>query len=93
MDYKKVFDQYLLMVNRLIPKPAAVPVIGVDIGTSSIKAVELGQSAKGFEIRHWAIEPLVGQDVKSALKKIGERMHFNNQLLVSAVSGKGTLIR
>ena len=93
MDYKKLFDQYLLMVNHLIPKPAAVPVIGIDIGTSSIKAVELGKSAKGFEIRHWAIEPLGGNDVKSALKKIGERMHFNNQLLVSAVSGKGTLIR
>ena len=93
MDYKKFFDQYLLLVNRLIPKPAAPPVIGIDIGTSSIKAVELGQSVGGLEIRHWAIEPLAGNDIKSALKKIGERLHFNNQLLVSAVSGKGTLIR
>ena len=79
MDYKKLFDQYLLFVNRLIPKPAAPPVIGIDIGTSSIKAVELGQSARGLEIRHWAIEPLAGNDTKSALKKIGERLHFNDQ--------------
>jgi Tfp pilus assembly PilM family ATPase len=57
------------LVNRLIPKPAASPVIGIDIGTSSIKAVELGQVAGGLEIRHWAIEPLVGNDTKSALKK------------------------
>ncbi len=93
MDYKKLFDQYLMLVNRLIPKPAAPPVIGIDIGTSSIKAVELGQAAGGFEIRHWAIEPLAGNDTKSALKKIAERLHFNNQLLVSSVFGKGTLIR
>ncbi len=93
MNYKKLFDQYLLFVNRLIPKPAAVPVIGIDIGTSSIKAVELEQAAGGFEIRHWAIEPVAGNDIKSALKKIAERLHFNNQILVSSVFGKGTLIR
>jgi len=93
MDYKKLFDQYLVLVNRLIPKPVAPPVIGIDIGTSSIKAVELGHSAGGFEVRHWAIEPLVGNDAKSALKKIGERLHFDQQHLVSSVFGKGTLIR
>ncbi len=93
MDYKKLFDQYLSLVNRLILKPFVPPVIGIDIGTSSIKAVELGLAAGGIEIRHWAIEPLAGNDTKSALKKIGECLHFNNQLLVSAVFGKGTLIR
>ena len=55
--------------------------------------MELGQAAGGLEIRHWAIEPLAGNDTKSALKKISERLHFNNQLLVSSVFGKGTLIR
>jgi len=93
MDYKNLFNQYLLLVNRFIPKPAAAPVIGIDIGTSSIKAVELGQGAGGLEIRHWDIEPLTGNDIKGALKKIHERLHINDQLLVSAVSGKGTLIR
>ncbi len=93
MDYKKLFDQYVLLVNRLIPKPAASPIIGIDIGTSSIKAVELGSTAGGLEVRHWAIEPLVGNDTKTALKKIGERLHFDHQTLVSSVFGKGTLIR
>jgi len=93
MDSKQLFDQYLLLVNRLIPKPLPLPVIGIDIGTSSIKAVELGQTANGLEIRHWAIEPLVGTDTKTALKKIGERLRLNNQVLVSSVFGKGTLIR
>ncbi len=93
MDYKKLFDQYLLLVNRLMPKPPLPPVIGIDIGTSSIKAVELARAAGGVEVRHWAIEPLTGTDTKSALKKIGERLRFNGQTLVCAVFGKGTLIR
>jgi len=93
MGYKKAFDQYIILVNKLIPKPSAPPVIGIDIGTSSIKAVELGHGANGFEIRHWAIESLAGNDTKGALKKIAERLHFNNQSLVCSVFGKGTLIR
>jgi type IV pilus assembly protein PilM len=93
MDYKKLFDQYILLVNRFIPKPAVLPVIGIDIGTSTVKAVELGQNAGVLEIRHWAIEPLVANDTKSALKKICERMHFEDQFLVTSVFGKGTLIR
>ena len=93
MVQKNLFDQYLSLVNRLIPKPPISPVIGIDIGTSSIKAVEMGQSAAGFEIRHWTIEPLGGNDPKTVLKKIAERLHFSNQLLVSSVFGKGTLIR
>jgi len=93
MDYKKLFNQYILLVNRLIPKPAPLPVIGIDIGTSSIKAIELAQVAGALEITHWAIEPLVGNDAKAALKKISEKLHFKNQQLVCSVSGKGTLIR
>ena len=93
MENKTLFDRYLVLVNQLIPKPAAPPTIGIDIGTSSIKAVELGQAAGILEVRHWAIEPLGGNDTKTTLKKISERLHFNNQLLVCAVFGKGTLIR
>jgi len=93
MDHKKLFGQYLSLVNRLIPKPAALPVIGIDIGSTLVKAVEIGQTAGVFEIRRWAIEPLAGSDAKSALKKIGDRLRFNDQLLVSSVFGKGTLIR
>jgi len=93
MDYQNIFKQYLTIVNSIIPKPAPPPVIGIDIGTSSIKAIELGQTSSGLEIRHWAIESLVGADTKAALKKIGDRLHLNNQQLVSSIFGKGTLIR
>lgn len=87
-----MFDQYLTLVKGVIPKAPVPAVIGIDIGTFSIKAVELGQTASGVEVRHWATEP-VGQDPKAALKKISERLRFNGQLLASSVFGKGTLIR
>ncbi|MDE1919895.1 MAG: type IV pilus assembly protein PilM [Candidatus Omnitrophica bacterium] len=94
MDFKKLFEQYLLFVNRLIPQPPAVAVIGIDIGASAVKAVELGPAAGGgSEIRHWAVETLEAQGAPAALKKAVERLHWSNQLLVSSVSGKGTLMR
>jgi type IV pilus assembly protein PilM len=93
MDYKKLFNQYFVLVNSLIPKPPALPVIGIDIGTFAIKAVEMVQAAGGYEIRQWAIEPLAGKDAKSALNKIKDQLRCNNQLVVSAVFGKGTLVR
>lgn len=93
MDFKNLFDQYLTLIGRFLPKPAAVPIIGIDIGASSIKALETETSAGKTEIRRWALEPVVGNDSISALKKIAERMHFSNQVLVCALYGKGSLIR
>jgi len=84
---------YLQFVNSLIPKAPTPAVIGIDIGTSAVKAVELIQSPSAVDIRHWAIEPLAGNDARTALKKIGERLQFGNQQLICAVFGKGTLIR
>ena len=93
MDFQGIFNQYLALVNRMIPKPAPAPVVGIDIGTSSIKAVEVGSSAGGVEVRRWAIEPVAGADALSALKKVVQRIHLEDQMLVASVSGKGSLIR
>ena len=93
MNFKNLFDQYLALINRLVPKPAALPVVGIDIGTSFVKAVEVETLAGKTDIRRWAIEPIAGGDSKAALKKVVERLHLNDQVLVSAVSGKGSLLR
>jgi len=93
MDYKKFFHGYLQFINSIVPKPAAPPNVGIDIGTSSVKAVELGQSSGTQEIRRWAIEPLGGNDPKTALKKLAERLRLTNQQLATSIFGKGTLIR
>ena len=88
LDSENFFDQYLSLVNRLIPKASAPPVIGIDIGTSSIKVSGIRPCRQVMVLRyaagpsnHWP-----GNDTKAAAKKkIGERLHFTNQVLVSAV--------
>ena len=93
MDFKELFPRYLAWVNRLLLKKDQSPVVGIDIGTSSIKAVEVAFSTGGMEIRRWAIEPLGGQNAASALKKIVERLPLGKPLLASSLSGKGSLVR
>jgi len=93
MDFKKLFSQYLALINRFVPQAVVPPVVGIDVGTHAIKAVEVETSAGKISIRRWAVEPVGANDSKSALKKIVERLHLSDQILVSSVSGKGSLIR
>jgi type IV pilus assembly protein PilM len=93
MTFKELFDQYLLLVSRLIPKPSTPAVIGIDIGSSSIKALEVNQSDGVYEVRRWAVEPLAGNDIKTSLEKIARQLVFDNQILVTSLFGKGSLIR
>lgn len=93
MNLELLFNKYLILLNKVLPKPPQKSVVGLDIGTSSIKAVEIGYSQDSFEIRNWALEPIEGEDAKTALKKIFSRMNIKDQIPVASVSGKGTLIR
>ncbi|MBI3314963.1 MAG: pilus assembly protein PilM [Candidatus Omnitrophica bacterium] len=100
MDFKSLFNQYLEVINRFVPRPQQVPVLGIDIGTSTVRAVEIGRAGPaiggagaGFEIRLWALEGIQGGDVKAALSRLLEKIHYTGQTLVTSVSGKGTLIR
>lgn len=93
MTFKELFDQYLIFVNRLIPRSPAPAIIGIDIGSSSIKALEVNQENGGIKVHRWVVEPLAGSDIKAALKKIAGGLVLENQLLVSSLFGKGSLIR
>ena len=93
MGLKSLFNQYLNIVNRFIPRPKLPPVLGIDIGSSMIKAVEIGPTSVGYEILLWAIEPIRDGDVKNALSQLLKNIQYAGQTLVTSVSGKGTLIR
>ena len=94
LDVPKFLNAYLTFVNRMVPKPARDPVIGIDIGTSAIKAVVIAVNADGIlELNSWAIERIEGGDVKAALSVVLKRVGFTSQVPVTSVSGKGTLIR
>ena len=93
MDFKSLFNRYLEVIARFVPRPQQSPVLGIDIGTGTVRAVEIGPAGVGFEIRLWALEEIQGGDVKAALSQLIKKIHYAGQTLVTSVSGKGTLIR
>ena len=93
MDFQLLFNNYLKFVYKVLPKPQMPIVIGFDIGTSAVKAVEMKYSGDAFEVLNWAFEPIEGTSAAPALKRLCSRMNIKDQIRVASVSGKGTLIR
>ncbi len=93
MSSTSLFNKYLQIISHLLPKPPLVSVVGFDIGTSSVKAVEMLCSEDTIEIKSWAHELIVGGDALTALKRLNSRLNVKDPIRVASVSGKGTLIR
>ncbi len=94
MNWRPAFPPFFKLINRILPaKSSQAPVVGFDIGTHFIKAIEIGPLGNSFEIHRWTLEPAEGADTLSALKRAASCMSMKNQIPVASVSGKGTLIR
>jgi type IV pilus assembly protein PilM len=92
MSFQLFLNNYLNFVSNLLPQSRKT-VVGFDIGTSSVKAVEMAYAKDSFEIQSWAVEPIEGGDAATALRRLYSRMNIKDQIPVASVSGKGTLIR
>jgi len=78
--------------------------VGLDIGSSSVKAVELKQSKQGYELVALGMEPL-GQDivvdgaimdapaVAMAINKIFEGQKFTSKNVSTSVSGHSVIVK
>lgn len=93
LNFNELFNSYLSIVTRLVPKPPALPVIGIDIGTSTIKAAVITPSGNELELTAWDLERIESSDIKGALTRLLVRVPWAGKVPVIAVSGKGTLIR
>jgi len=93
MNWQSFFQNYSHLIKKFLPGLRPTSTIGFDVGTSSVKAVEINFQEDSFDLRHWAIEPVEGSDTKTALKRLFDRMNIKSQIPVASVSGKGTLIR
>lgn len=80
------------------------PLVGLDIGASSIKAVQLKRSGKGYELQHLGIAPLrpetivdgviMDQEtVVSAIKEIYAANQIKTQDVAVAVSGHSVIVK
>lgn len=93
MNVNNLFTNYINIVNRFISKQSYAPVLGIDIGTGTVKAVVISKVAGAIELNAWAIVPILNNDIKTAISDALGKVKYSHQTVVSAVSGKGTLIR
>ena len=83
---------------------AAKSIVGLDIGSSSIKAVELKKSRNGVEVAHMAMEPLSSDivvdsmivdsgSVASAITKIFSESGIKTLAVATSVSGHSVIVK
>ncbi|MBF0123362.1 MAG: type IV pilus assembly protein PilM [Candidatus Omnitrophica bacterium] len=88
-------ENYFKLIKRALPSDRQGSFIGLDMGLMSFRAIELVRRQSGFEILRWKIEPFDGVNEKAALSKILSSFEIdkNPRPVLTAVSGRGTLIR
>lgn len=80
------------------------PVVGLDIGSSSVKAVELKKSRHGYELANVGLEPLSPETVadgaiidaiavSSAIDRIYTARNIKNRNVATSVSGHSVIIK
>jgi type IV pilus assembly protein PilM len=80
------------------------PLVGLDIGSSSVKAVELTKSKKGYQLTGFAVEPLVPDAVvdgaimdapvvAAAIKRIFTSGRFKPKAVATGISGHSVIVK
>ncbi|MDP2653798.1 MAG: type IV pilus assembly protein PilM [Candidatus Omnitrophota bacterium] len=67
--------------------------MGIDLGDSAVKLVEVRKKGEKYELTGWAIEPVSQGNIKDAIKNILSKVKAPGKAPFTAVHGKGTLIR
>ena len=58
------------MLRRLVDRVARAPLIGVDLGSSDIKVVELARSGEQIVLERCAVAPVNGEGPSDVLKRL-----------------------
>jgi len=80
------------------------PLVGLDIGSSSIKAVELKSSKQGYELVSFGLEPLAqdtvvdgaimdAPQVAAAISKIFDAQRIKTKSVATSVSGHSVIVK
>ena len=80
------------------------PVVGLDVGSSAVRAVELSKSKNGYQITGFAYEPLApdsvvdgaimdSRGVASAIKRILGSGDFRSKRTAASVSGHSVIVK
>jgi type IV pilus assembly protein PilM len=70
------------------------PLVGLDIGSKWIKAVELVPTDEGMALTNYMVEEIQGgTDIKEILKNLFHKSSFQAKKVVTAVSGRSVIVR
>ncbi|HBO97608.1 MAG TPA: hypothetical protein DE315_05030 [Candidatus Omnitrophica bacterium] len=86
-------NKYFGLIKRFISAKEEGSSVGLDIGNSDCKFVQIEKSGEAFQLLHWGIEPVANDNIEATLRKILGRLEPPYSCVHTAVSGKGTLIR
>src|SRR3989454_10079518 len=82
----------------------AKTVVGLDIGSSAVKAVELKPAGKGFKVAAFAAEPIPpdsivdgaiidGAAVTDAIRRLFENTQFKSKDVAASLSGNAVIVK
>jgi type IV pilus assembly protein PilM len=80
------------------------PIVGLDIGSSAVKAVELKPSGKGYRVAAFAIEPIPpdsivdgaiidGTAVAAAIRRLFDNNAFKSKDVAASLSGNAVIVK
>jgi len=80
------------------------PVVGLDIGSSAVKAVELRPQGKGWKVTGWGIEPIPpdsivdgaiidGSAVADAIRRLFDGKRLKGRQVAASVSGNAVIVK
>jgi type IV pilus assembly protein PilM len=80
------------------------PVVGLDIGSSAVKAVELRPAGKGFKVSAFAIQPVAPDSivdgaiidataVSDAIRRVFENKAFKTNEVAASLSGNAVIVK
>src|SRR5687767_10440336 len=85
-----------------LSKPRSV--VGLDIGSSAVKAVELKPSGKGYRLAAFAVEPIPpdsivdgaivdGGAVSAAIRRLFQNTAFKTKEVTASLSGNAVIVK
>ncbi|MDQ3169926.1 MAG: pilus assembly protein PilM [Acidobacteriota bacterium] len=80
------------------------PVVGLDIGSSAVKAVELRPSGKGWKVSGWGVEPIPadsivdgaiidGTAVADAIRRLFDGRRLKGKQVAASLSGNAVIVK
>jgi len=88
-----LLTQYFSFIKKIIPSKAEGSAVGLDIGITSCKMIELIQKDGSYHILNWSIDSINDGNYTAAVQKALDQIKTVPSNLYTSICGKGTLIR